>query len=138
MMIATFVLALALQGSLEARYREHHCGDPQTQMDMNFCAAIEFERADIALNAAWPRVVASARADDRQVDRRYDRRPGSEAKLREAQRAWIVFRDAHCTVEGYDQARGGSMEPMVYDGCRARLTRERIAQLTGLEPEPGQ
>lgn len=135
-MISTLLIALALQGSLDARYREHNCRDPQTQMDMNFCAAIDFERADAALNAAWPRVVASARADDREVDRRYDRRPGSEAKLREAQHAWIVFRDAHCTVEGYDQARGGSMEPMVYDGCRARLTRERIRQLTEID-EPG-
>ena len=45
-----------------------------------------------------------------------------------AQRAWLIFRDAHCTVEGYE-ARGGSMEPMVYNGCRARITRERTAQL---------
>ncbi len=134
MMIA-FLIGLALQGSLDTRYREHNFSDPQTQMDMNFCAAIEFERADIALNAAWPRVIASARADDRAVDRRHDRRPGSEAKLREAQRAWILFRDAHCTLEGYDQARGGSMEPMVYGGCRARLTRERTRQLTQIDEQ---
>jgi len=136
-MVSSLLIGLALQGSLDARYREHNCSDPQTQMDMNFCAAIELERADGALNAAWRGVIDSARADDREVDRRYDRRPTGEAKLREAQRAWIVFRDAHCTVEGYDQARGGSMEPMVYDGCRARLTRERIRQLTEID-EPGQ
>jgi uncharacterized protein YecT (DUF1311 family) len=74
-------------------------------------------------------VIAGARGRDRELDRSYDVRPTTEAKLREAQRAWIVFRDAHCTVEGYDQARGGSMEPMVYHGCRARLTRERTRQL---------
>lgn len=136
-MISTFLVALALQGSLDARYREHHCGDPQTQMDMNFCAAIDFERADVALNAAWRQAIAGERAADRERPRGDDVRPSNEAVLRQAQRAWIVFRDAHCTVEGYDQARGGSMETMVYHGCRARLTRERIRQLTEID-EPGQ
>ena len=131
-MITIFVLALALQGSLETRHREHNCNSPMTQMDMNFCAAIDFERADAELNAAWRAAIAGARAADREIDRRYNVRPTSEAKLREAQRAWIVFRDAHCTLQGYDEARGGSMEPMVYEGCRAALTRERIGQLAGV------
>jgi len=126
------LLALALQGSLDARAREFHCDDPQNQMEMNICAGLDFERADAELNILWRQVVASARARDRELDRRYDQRPTSEAKLREAQRAWLVFRDAHCAVQGYDEARGGSMEPMVYGTCRAELTRQRIAQLRGL------
>jgi uncharacterized protein YecT (DUF1311 family) len=128
-MISALLLALALQGSLDAQAREHHCSDPQNQMDMNFCADIDFQRADAELNAAWREAIASARSSDREIDRRSDQRPPQEAKLREAQRAWLIFRDAQCTVEGYEEARGGSMEPMVFSGCRARLTRERIAQL---------
>jgi uncharacterized protein YecT (DUF1311 family) len=127
-MIATLLFALALQGSLDAQARDHQCSDPQTQMDMNFCAEIDFERADAELNAAWREAIAAARAGDREIDRRSDQRPTEEAKMREAQRAWLIFRDAQCTVEGYE-ARGGTMEPMVYGGCRARLTRERTAQL---------
>jgi uncharacterized protein YecT (DUF1311 family) len=127
-MFATFLMAMALQGSLDARAREAHCNDPQTQVDMNFCAEIDFERADAALNAAWREAVAAARTADREIDRS-DRRPTEEAKMREAQRAWLIFRDAQCTVEGYDEARGGSMEPMVFANCQARLTRERTAQL---------
>lgn len=130
-MISTLLLALALQGSLDAQAREHQCNDAQTQMDMNFCAEIDFERADAELNAAWREAVAGARAGDREIDRQSDQRPTVEAKMREAQRAWLIFRDAQCTVEGYGEARGGSMEPMVYSGCRARLTRERIVQLRG-------
>ena len=126
------LLALALQGSLDARAREFHCDDPQNQMEMNMCAGLDFERADAELNTVWRQVIADARARDRELDRRYDQRPTTEAKLREAQRAWLVFRDAHCTVQGYDEARGGSMEPMVYGGCRAALTRQRTAQLRGL------
>ena len=73
------------------------------------------------------------RAAGRPGDRpRHDQRPTTEAVLRQAQRAWLTFRDAQCTYEGYGEARGGSMEPMVYSGCRARLTRERIAQLAAV------
>src|SRR4051812_2371479 len=127
-MIPALLLAMALQAPLDARAREAHCSAPQTQVDMNFCAEIDFERADAALNAAWREAIAAARTADREIDRA-DRRPTEEAKMREAQRAWLIFRDAQCTVEGYDEARGGSMEPMVYSGCQARLTRERTAQL---------
>jgi uncharacterized protein YecT (DUF1311 family) len=128
-MIATLILALALQGSLDARAREYGCPDAETQLGMNMCAEIDFERADAELNAAWRDAIANARAADREIDRQNDQRATEEVKMREAQRAWLIFRDAQCTVEGYGEARGGSMEPMVYSGCRARLTRERTAQL---------
>jgi uncharacterized protein YecT (DUF1311 family) len=128
-MISTLVLALALQGSLDAQAREHNCSDAQNQMDMNFCAEIDFERADAELNRVYRDAIAGARQEDREIDRASDQRATAEAVLREAQRAWVTFRDAQCTYERYGEARGGSMEPMVYGGCRARLTRERIAQL---------
>jgi len=133
-MISTLLLALALQGSFDARAREYGCNDAQTQLAMNMCAELDFERADAQLNAAWREAIAAARASDREIDRS-DQRPTEEAKLREAQRAWLLFRDAQCTVEGYEEARGGTMEPMVYSGCRARLTRERTAQL---RPQPNE
>jgi len=133
-MISTLLLALALQGSFDARAREYGCNDAQTQLAMNMCAELDFERADAQLNAAWREAIAAARASDREIDRS-DQRPTEEAKLREAQRAWLLFRDAQCTVEGYEEARGGTMEPMVYSGCRARLTRERTAQL---RPQPSE
>ena len=131
MSAAAILLALALQGSLDERAREFQCGDPPHQLAMNMCAGIDFERADVELNAVWREAIADARAADAEIDRRYDQRPTSEAKLREAQRAWIVFRDAHCTLDAYGGARGGSMESMLYQGCRAQLTRERIRQLRG-------
>ena len=126
------MIAVALQGSLQAQVRENQCNDPQNQAEMNICATIDFELADAELNAAWRGALASARAADAEIDRTYDQRPTSEAKLREAQRAWIVFRDAHCTVQAYDEARGGSMETMSYEACRADVTRERTRQLRGL------
>jgi uncharacterized protein YecT (DUF1311 family) len=127
-MISTLLLALAVQGSFDARAREYGCNDAQTQLAMNMCAELDFERADADLNRIYRQEVASAQQADREIDAG-DRRPTSLVVLRQAQRAWLTFRDSQCTYEGYGEARGGSMEPMVYSGCRARLTRERIVQL---------
>ena len=128
-MIATLPTALALFALQAPTARD--CRDPQAQSDMNICASIAFERADSELNAEYRRAVARTHAADRasagELPAR-DHRPGEEATLREAQRAWVAFRDAHCRLQGYE-SRGGSMEPMLYDGCRAAVTRERTGQL---------
>jgi uncharacterized protein YecT (DUF1311 family) len=105
-----------------------NCDDPQNQSEMNLCASSDFERADDELIAFWPRIVETVRRMDLQTGPAGDGRQTGETRLHEAQRAWVGFRDAYCAVVGY-QARGGSMEPMLYNGCRARLTRERIEQL---------
>ena len=132
-MIAALLLALAVQGAQASRAPEPDCRDPQAQLELNICARIDFEHEDAELNRAYREAIAAARQSDRELDRSDDQRPGYEAALREAQRAWVAFRDAHCRYEGYEEARGGSMEPMVYSGCQARLTRERITQLA---PQP--
>ena len=106
-----------------------NCANPQNQMEMSECAANDFAAADAQLNAVWARVVAAQRTE---TIPRGDRRPSALVVLRNAQRAWISFRDNQCTWEGY-QARGGTMEPMLYNQCRARLTHVRIEQL---QPQP--
>jgi uncharacterized protein YecT (DUF1311 family) len=110
---------------------------------MNYCAGQDFERADAELNTAYRTAIAGAQEADREYARvtqgneGRDSGPGEEASLREAQRAWVAFRDAHCQGESYE-ARGGSMQPMLYQGCRATLTRARTAELRGPNPDcPG-
>jgi uncharacterized protein YecT (DUF1311 family) len=123
------MIALAALALLAAQEPQWNCADPQNQSEMNACAAIDFERADAELNSEYRAAIAHAREVDRTETRiEGDDRPGEEATLREAQRAWVAFRDAHCRLQGYE-ARGGSMESMLYDGCRAEVTRARIAQL---------
>jgi uncharacterized protein YecT (DUF1311 family) len=133
-MIATLLLALTLQASTDTQAPEPRCPDAQTQLDMNFCAERDFERADAELNRVYRQAIDGARQDDGGISAG-DHRPTAQAVLREAQRAWVTFRDAQCTFEGYAEARGGSMEPMVEALCRARLTRERTAQL---RPQPNE
>lgn len=94
------------------------CSGAIAQADLNDCAAREFEAADRALNGAYAEAVAGARrAGARQED-----------LLRQAQRAWIAFRDAACAADAslFD---GGSAQPMVESGCLARLTEARAADL---------
>jgi uncharacterized protein YecT (DUF1311 family) len=142
-MSMTLTIALALQMStpeLDAEARENNCNDPQNQAEMNICEGISFQRADLALNAAYRTAIAAAQTNDRELRAMGDTgdtRPGYEAVLRSAQRAWLTYRDQHCTWQGYNDARGGSMEAMVYNGCRAALTRARVGELTG-EAEPAQ
>ena len=56
---------------------------------------------------------------------------GGAQALKEAQRAWITFRDKACEAEGY-AFKGGSAEPLLVYGCMRVLTEERTAHLTSM------
>lgn len=102
-----------------------NCGDAVTQLDLNMCAAADYEAADAALNRVWKQARALARELDAGQD---ERLKGAEDALLAAQRGWIAYRDGHCTLAGFD-ARGGSMEPMLVSGCLAATTRLRTQEL---------
>ena len=92
-----------------------NCANPQTQLEMNDCARIEHQDADRELNAVYKQARARLSKD------------GATA-LRDAQGAWITFRDKACVAEG-SQYEGGSIQPLIVTSCLARLTRERTAGL---------
>lgn len=94
------------------------CATTSIQAELNYCAVLELEAADAELNAAYADAVDAARGFDGQ----------QEALLRDAQRAWIAFRDAACSAEA-SLVDGGTMQPMVGTGCLTRLTLERTEDL---------
>lgn len=98
------------------------CVNPQTQLEMTDCAAQQYRLADEDLNLAYRLAIARAEAIDAALG------PGTEEALRQAQRAWIPFRDAACEAESH-MARGGSMQPMLRLTCLERLTRSRTEAL---------
>ncbi len=110
------------------------CDNQRYQVEMNYCAGEEYEDADVALNAQWKRTVSEMRKRDKAIDRRYDAQPTHYDTLLATQRAWLTYRDQQCLGESF-AARGGSMAPMLYSGCMARLTEARTAELQALVEE---
>jgi len=104
------------------------CNNAMTQMDMNICANMDFQKADAELNAVYKKAMAKMRETDSYLS---DDLKGATDTLRDAQRAWIPYRDKACEAYGF-LARGGSMEPMLVSNCRADLTNQRIKELQEL------
>lgn len=117
---------LLLAGGAAAQ--EVDCANAMAQVELTYCAEQDWLTVDATLNAAYK----AARQEMRNIDASLPAAErGAEMQLRDAQRAWVSFRDAACAAEGY-LMYGGSAEPMVIYGCRARLTEARIADLRGL------
>ncbi|MDR2153100.1 MAG: lysozyme inhibitor LprI family protein, partial [Helicobacteraceae bacterium] len=99
------VVLLCLSASC---FADVNCKDPQTQLEMNQCAAEEFDAADKELNALYSSYRKS-------LDSK------SKAALKEAQSAWIKFRDLDCAFETIGSL-GGSMHNMIFSRCLIEKT----------------
>lgn len=95
--------------------QQPNCNNPQTQTEMNICAGIAYRNADRKLNQVYQQLMPKLPASRRQ-------------RLIAAQQAWIRFRDTSCDFETTAVA-GGTMAPMIYGGCLARVTEQRIKDL---------
>jgi uncharacterized protein YecT (DUF1311 family) len=123
-----WLVVLMVISAQAAVAQEVDCETAEAQVELTFCAEQDWQAADAALNDAY----RAARAMMRQIDLGLPKdEQGAEANLREAQRAWVSFRDATCAAEGYAM-HGGSAEPMVIYGCRARLTEQRTVDLLAM------
>jgi uncharacterized protein YecT (DUF1311 family) len=91
------------------------CANPQTQTEMTQCAAEAYKAADKVLNQVYQQLVA--KLDDEE-----------KAQLKEAQTAWLKYRDTNCDFVA-DQYKGGTMRPMIYAGCLADVTKNRTSEL---------
>ncbi len=112
-LVPMLLVSLLLTGTALAQ----ECNDSSNQMELNQCAARAFEAADRELNA-----------DFRDIQRRLGKDADTKRLLVDAQRAWILFRDAECTFQTSAAAQG-TIFPLVYANCKADLTSDRIKQL---------
>ena len=99
------------------------CNPAGTQLELNACAADDFEIADKELNEVYSELLR-VRGDDEVFVQ----------KMRTAQKAWIAFRDAElealfACADSNPRICWGSMYPMSYLSEKARLTRERTQAL---------
>jgi uncharacterized protein YecT (DUF1311 family) len=79
------------------------------------CERAEWRRQDQALNDAYKQL--DAKLDDKR-----------KAKLRNAQRAWLTFRNGQCAYETSGEA-GGTIAPVLEASCLKRLTEARVEDL---------
>ncbi len=119
-------LAALFALSLPAAAQEVNCATAITQQDMNICQQQVWEEADDRLNGVYAETVAILQERDAAFP--LDG-ASEEDRLRAAQRAWVVFRDANCDSAGYPM-RGGSAEPLLVLGCMHQMTEARIEELT--------
>lgn len=102
------------------------CTDKDTTYDIKMCLKDAFEQADAELNRAYKVLRQAAE----QWDARQETEEGKGAvkALIAAQRAWIVYRDQNCIVEGF-RARGGSLESVFVTHCEIKLTKVRTKEM---------
>lgn len=91
------------------------CATAKTQTDLATCTPTDAAAADAALNAVYKALAGRLAAADL-------------GRLREAQRAWIPFRDKECAFRAQPYA-DGSVHSSLVEACKAELTKARLAQL---------
>lgn len=101
------------------------CASAVTQADLMRCFQSEYEAMDGDLNDAYKLAMADARSMDAVFP---DAKPSFADTLRDAQRAWIPFRDKACQAQSF-VFRGGSMEGLEYLQCLMKMTERRTEDL---------
>ncbi|HEY9623028.1 MAG TPA: lysozyme inhibitor LprI family protein [Crinalium sp.] len=97
--------------------QQPECNNPQTQSEMNTCAAKSADLADTKLNETYQKLKETLQGSDADL-------------LVSAQRAWIDFRDKNCQFSS-GRFEGGSIAPLVYSSCVERVTKQRTQELEG-------
>jgi uncharacterized protein YecT (DUF1311 family)/sugar lactone lactonase YvrE len=94
----------------------------RTQAAMNAEARADFAKADAELNKTYGALLTKLPDAE------------SKEKLKLSQRAWLAFRDAEAAFAA-DQARGGSMAPILRYETMTDLTLKRIKELEAMVTE---
>jgi uncharacterized protein YecT (DUF1311 family) len=131
----SIVTILALSGIGLASYAQDapktplNCNNAIAQVEMNLCAKQQAETADKHLNSAYQKLQSRYTTDLRQADNSQINRVKQQyQQLINAQKTWIKLRDTTCEYER-SRFEGGSIAPMIYHSCVAKLTDRRTADL---------
>jgi uncharacterized protein YecT (DUF1311 family) len=91
-----------------------------TQYDMNICSKSEANKSDVELNRIYNKVLNLVKDD-----------PIATQKTREAEQAWMKYRDAQLAMLYPPRPAGwyGSFQPVCDNTAYQTLTDERIKQL---------
>ena len=105
--------------------QEIDCTRAVTQVEMTACADRAYRSADADLNAAYREALDRARRLD---EGGHAAAVPNAVLLRDAQRAWMPFRDAACSAEAGTWGNGSGAS-VAYLWCLERLTVDRTRGL---------
>lgn len=125
-----FCLLIATSPAI-AQTPKINCDAPMSTMEINYCADKAYAAVDAKLNAVWKKVMAGIDASAS------DMAPADKwkAAMRDAQRAWITFRDKDCKEVVPFEWSGGSGTSAAVLGCLIEKTEARIKDLEGHIPQ---
>ena len=96
----------------------------KTQPEMNACASAELARVEAQMDDVYNTLLTKTESQ-----------PEALAKIKAAQKAWLVYRDAYIAAmypAKNKQTEYGSMYPMKVNMLRAKLTQKQVAALKEL------
>lgn len=102
----------------EERPANKSCAEAMTTAEMQECVNTHYKKVDGELDRVYQTIIS-----------RLDKT--RRTKLREAQRAWILFRDKSAAFEA-SEVEGGTMYPLVYQSVLASMTEKRIDELKNI------
>lgn len=92
--------------------------DSTSQTTLSFCAKEAFELTDVELNDTYKKLISNLKTE------------ASKIRLKDAQRAWILYRDKDCEYYNSGQERyARSVTTMMYYFCLNDRTKTRIKEL---------
>jgi uncharacterized protein YecT (DUF1311 family) len=123
--LALFVASGAFPNLAQNSQTLRTCNEKaKTQMEMNACASNELARVEAQMDDVYNTLLSKTESQ-----------PEALAKIKAAQKAWLVYRDAYIAAmypAKNKQAEYGSMYPMKVSLLRARLTQKQVAALKEL------
>ena len=111
------LLVFAFGAAIAQEEPEEGCRGSSTYEE-SVCLSAKYKKIDADLNAAYRKALKSATHYGEE----------NVQKLKDAQRKWIVYRDAACNAE-FNLWGNGTGGPIAHRSCLIRLTRERSTHL---------
>jgi uncharacterized protein YecT (DUF1311 family) len=118
-LLACIAIWVYLTGSVGAEHPANDlCAEAMTTVEMRECLNKRYQQVDASLNQLYQQLMSQLSKT-------------RQARLREAQQAWMLFRDKNAAFVA-SETEGGTMQPVVSLSVLVSMTEKRVAELKDL------